>query len=345
MLWQLLLLALVSCLLRMPVSAAGAYADALKGRELNADEVRTLEEGLASSPDPLAARTQLLGYYFSKAGARDDGSEIGEIRLRHIVWIIEFHPATQIAGLPFASVDRDLQPAGYGKARDLWLRQTGASQTSAAVLGNAAQFFLLADGPLAEQLLLRAQKLEPAVLTWPDRLAQLVALNAKGDAAQAARALEYLEQAQSLDGDAISRFYRLNELAKQALLAGKLTEAERHARAVLEVAASLPDDWNYGNAIYRGNEILGQLALREGKIEAAGKYLLAAGRTPGSPQLGSFGPNLMLARDLLAKGQKEAVLEFFGLIEKFWPKRELIARWRKEIEAGQTPNFGANLRY
>jgi len=38
--------------------------------------------------------------------------------------------------------------------------------------------------------------------------------------------------------------------------------------------------------------------LKEGKVEDAKHYLLEAGKTPGSPQLNSFGPDMSLAEEL-----------------------------------------------
>jgi len=55
--------------------------------------------------------------------------------------------------------------------------------------------------------------------------------------------------------------------------------------------------------------VLGRLALRDGNIAAAKAFLLEAGKSTGSPQMNSFGPNLSLAKDLLQKGEKEVVIK------------------------------------
>jgi hypothetical protein len=72
--------------------------------------------------------------------------------------------------------------------------------------------------------------------------------------------------------------------------------------------------------------------------------LLKAGATPGSPQLNSFGPNMALAKELLDKGEREAVLEYFTLCSKFWDRDEL-KEWMALVKDGVTPKFGANLVY
>jgi hypothetical protein len=106
------------------------------------------------------------------------------------------------------------------------------------------------------------------------------------------------------------------------------------------------NDWNYGNAIHDANLVLGRLAVRNGKIAEAKQYLIAAGKSPGSPQMDSFGPNMSLANDLLAKGERQAVLEYFQRCRKFWKlHEEKLDQWSAEVEAGGIPDFGANLVY
>ena len=101
------------------------------------------------------------------------------------------------------------------------------------------------------------------------------------------------------------------------------------------------------------NTVLGQVALREGNIQKAKFHLIESGKTPGSPQLNSFGPSFVLARELLEKGQKEAVLEYLYLITVFWAnpeiakptyksdaqkKAEQIWKWKQEIKRGKIPD-------
>lgn len=75
-------------------------------------------------------------------------------------------------------------------------------------------------------------------------------------------------------------------------------------------------------------------------------YLMAAGRTPGSPQLNSFGPNMSLAKDLLASGERDAVLDFFMSWRSFWKMGSVtLDNWTGAVKAGEVPNFGANLKY
>ncbi len=74
--------------------------------------------------------------------------------------------------------------------------------------------------------------------------------------------------------------------------------------------------------------------------------MLAAGQSPGSPQMNSFGPNMSLARDLLKAGDRDTPVQYFELCRKFWTMdRGKLDDWRDAVKAGTVPNFGANLVY
>ena len=145
-------------------------------------------------------------------------------------------------------------------------------------------------------------------------------------------------------------FYAGTEIVRTAHREGDVARMQRFAPDLLSRAASFKSDWNYGNAIHYGNLALGRAALAGGDVEAAKKYLRAAGDTPGSPQLNSFGPSMILAGELLARGEKDAVLQYLDQVELFWRDTsvgcfkvkgpsEYLATWRKDIAAGRTPDF------
>lgn len=127
---------------------------------------------------------------------------------------------------------------------------------------------------------------------------------------------------------------------------GSLDRAEELANLTLKIAEKYKKDWNYGNALHKGHLTLGRIALRKNNIEEAKKQLLLAGHTPGSPQLNSFGPNMLLAKELLEKGEKEVVIKYLKLCEKFWDLHiERLTRWQEQVSSGVSPSFGANLLY
>lgn len=146
--------------------------------------------------------------------------------------------------------------------------------------------------------------------------------------------------------DWANRFYDLPDLAKEAARSGEFDTAQELASELLFLANEFETDWNYGNAIHDANIVLGLVALSRDDIGAAEAHLLAAGNTEGSPQLDSFGPNMMLAEALLQRDETKAVLEYFKLCRAFWELHDgQLDLWSQQVLAGLIPDFGANLRY
>src|SRR5207245_278418 len=113
-------------------------------------------------------------------------------------------------------------------------------------------------------------------------------------------------------------FYALNDAAKESFVLGKIEDAQKYAQELMTLLPKFQGNWNYGNAVQDANLVLGRIAVREGRIDDAKQYLLEAGKSPGSPQMNSFGPNMSLAKDLLEKGEPQVVLEYFDLCRNFW---------------------------
>jgi tetratricopeptide (TPR) repeat protein len=156
------------------------------------------------------------------------------------------------------------------------------------------------------------------------------------------RAIRELEEART-DQD---RFDSLGAAAKSSFDRGKRGRAQAYASELLNLMPRFNGDSNYGNAVFDANLVLGRIAAHEGRLDEAKKYLLAAGQTPGSPELNSFGPNMSLARDLLLKGEREVALQYFDLCRKFWLVDDgKLDEWAKDVRAGKIPDFGANLDY
>lgn len=163
---------------------------------------------------------------------------------------------------------------------------------------------------------------------------------------QASFALTKYEQALRKTGDQSSAFNLMTKAAAAALASGQTEKARSYAQALLQQADNLQTDWNYGNAIHAANLILGRIELAADNTEEAKRFLLKAGGTPGSAQLNSFGPNMSLAKELLAKGEKAVVLEYFDLCAKFWKsKNDNLENWKAIVQKDEMPDFAANLRY
>ena len=94
--------------------------------------------------------------------------------------------------------------------------------------------------------------------------------------------------------------------------------------------------WNFGNVVHDANRTLAEIAFRKGDIDEASKRLIEAGKSPGSPQLNSFGPTFPLVPKLWSKGRKEPVLEYLRGISKFY-EPEKVKGWIKQLERGSLP--------
>lgn len=321
-----------------------AHQAAMAGGKLSAAAAAALERKIEQAPEDLETRTVLLGYYFRN---QYDAPNL-EARRRHVLWVIRNHPGDEVAGLPYAELDEIRDSDGYRAAAALWKEQVAAHANDVQVLVNASNFFGLRDSALAAQLLEQAVKLDPKNAEWPGRLGDLHNRSLIGldDAAEqrkaAARALEQYERALALSASDERSTY-LASAAETALISGAVDKARLHANELL--ATAVPGQWDHGNALHHGNTVLGRLALRDGDLAAARRHLLASA-TEGSPQLDSFGPDMDLAKELLEKGERDAVLAYFDLCEKFWEMgKERLDDWRALVKAGRTPDFGANLNY
>ena len=321
---------------------------ARKGWPIGPEEVQRLEEKVAADPDNLESRIMLLGHY-SRTRYRSHKSYAAHIR--HALWIIEHRPASKIAGSSYAELDRVLDGSVFARGKQLWLKHVEDQPKNVAILANAAEFFNLYEPETTEKLLQRLQTLQPKNSRWPRELGNLQMLHAwrrdgdiNPDAAR--KAYTAYEQALQRVSGARERHALLEEAARSALHAGILDKAQQYAQELLDTAveASHAATWNFGNAVHHGNLVLGHIALLRGDLKRAEEHLIKAGKTPGSPQLNSFGPNMLLARELLRKKRPDAVIEYLRLCGVFWDRTKTDA-WIKMIEAGGIPGFGGNLRY
>ena len=148
------------------------------------------------------------------------------------------------------------------------------------------------------------------------------------------------------DDDPAKPFYRMTSAAQAAFNSGDHEKAKALSASLLVEAERWKDNWNYGNAIHVANLVLGRVALAKGEMDEAQKFLLAAGKTPGSPQLNSFGPDMIFANEMLKKGESQTVLQYFDLCAKFLESKfSKLDEWRSAIIRNEAPNFGPNLRY
>jgi len=170
---------------------------------------------------------------------------------------------------------------------------------------------------------------------------------------------EYLAKAEArvaAGGDAESSAGLLARAAKAALEAGENDKAKDYAQKALQIADDVaakqtkrnwPTPRGYGAVpivdLY-ANFVLGRLAILQGDIRSAERYLLASGQAARYPQLRTVPPNMSLALELLRRGDnqsREAVQEFIQGWRPFWnysPNK--LDKWLLDVSAGRTPDFG-----
>ncbi|MGE5866870.1 MAG: hypothetical protein ACM32J_17490, partial [Rhizobacter sp.] len=148
--------------------------------------------------------------------------------------------------------------------------------------------------------------------------------------------------AASTDEDA---FHAIPRAASAAYDLGRFAEAERLATRSISLAAQFSASWNCGNALHVGHTVLGLLALQRGDRRAAIEALHASGNVSGSPQLGSFGPTMRLARRLLEQGESASVLLYFEQCRAFWKRGGLtLSIWEQKVRRGAVPEYVIDVR-
>ena len=322
-------------------TAALEHSDYMTGRSLSAEEAASLESRLEGDPQDIQARTHLIVHYFQ--GFADDKAR--RARNKHALWLIRHAPESGVLGHPFGAIDPDLDTDDYVAGRDAWLSHIEREPNNVTFLAHATRFLSpRQDQDLVVRHLEELQRLDPQNSQWPTDLGHLYLRKVPYEASKktnATQALALFQRAYELSTFEPERVLLLEALGKAALAAGRHDEARTYGTSMLELSA---DQWTTGQSVHHGNLILGRVALIEDDVERAKRHLLAAGKTSGSPSLGSFGPNMRLALELLQRGEREVVLEYFDLCSKFWPRARL-EEWADVVKAGGIPDFGANLNY
>jgi tetratricopeptide (TPR) repeat protein len=330
------------------------------------EEIASLETKVAANPNDLKCREEFLQTLTIAALTDADYPELKKKRREQLLWLVKNHPDSSIL-----NASGDLQGSsgpledieGREAARKLWLEQVEANEKNAPVLKHAALFFQSIDPDRSERLIFRAIELNPETADAISVMALHYTLEGRAATSevekhqQALKAFRLLEHASSVTSGE-THFDIMIHLTQAAFDAGELSKAQEYSQALLQEAprySAVPSDpscpssstqpnYNYGNALHSANIVLGEVALARGDMKEADRFLLEAGRTPGSAQLASFGPNMMLARMMLEKGESKVVLEYFAECKKFWEYHEgKLDDWTQKILKGEVPDFGGNL--
>src|SRR5260221_582797 len=281
-----------------------------------------LEDEIQQHPEDRVLREKTVScYWWAQAKNTFDspkGKELEKNRIEHVLWLIRLVPDEDFVGTYLATFCA--VPEDYLKLRRAWMQQVEIHPDDANVLANVARFMGPDDKEKAEELVVRARKLDPANLRVARRLAEIREQKMRDpdtDAMvpgfktqMAQQALQLREQIWNSTTQA-SEFVgaNLHSLAFDAFEAGEYVKARKYAEQL-----SLRAD---SGSIHHGNVLLGRLDLKSGDVDAAKKHLLLAAKVSGPGPLETFGPNTMLARELLLKGEQDVVLQYFDECQKF----------------------------
>ncbi|HEV2687203.1 MAG TPA: hypothetical protein VGV35_01575, partial [Bryobacteraceae bacterium] len=254
------------------------------------------------------------------------------------------------------SVGRDLEASKDGElliavAGELMGRGAMAQAMARSKTGVKPAVDALA---LAESYLQRADKLDPgknAIHLGLARIYELRWMSAETEEDKKTLARARYEQLQrgmsGLHEDDPASSAQVLNLARAAMDAGELERAETLAKGLLALTPKIEVDPKLSRGVddmrHHSFLILGRVALRRGDVDAAKADLLDAGRVGSGVMLASLGPNMMLAKELLEKGEKDVVLQYIGLCRRFWYFADRMTPWIVAIAKGEMPNFGDKL--
>ena len=319
-------------------------------RDLTPEQAASLERKLENDPHDLASRTRLLRYYFGSYRFPDRSvrEQMEKAQTRHILWLIRNRPEARVLGSPAGTIDLVFDPEGYAEGKNAWLDRLQREPANLKALEHAANFFTLTDKDLAFESLKQAQSLDEGNPKWSRELGHMYSLEIIGEDSPemitelAEKALVQFERAYQLS-DGPWRTGLVKDLARMATTANQHGKAREYAQALLTHDTA---DWNSRDHHHHGHLVLGNIALAEDDIEEAKRHLLAAGESMASLEPDAAEPNMSLAGELLKKGEKEVVLQYFSLCSRSWERgRDKLEKWSVLVQAGLEPDFGGNLHY
>ncbi|MFT5292055.1 MAG: tetratricopeptide (TPR) repeat protein [Planctomycetota bacterium] len=309
-----------------------------RAKGLSDNEEDKLRAQLETDPGDIETRMVLIFRELPdlrrQRGKRSDPKPHGKL----VLGLIEQHPRSPLAGtagLMLYPYKRDGMYTGpaWNEAIELWERLAAKNPKDPAIASNAG-LFLIADpfllsrgGARALVLLQRARKLAPSEPRWALNLGSYHAMgravtrDPEERAAHAKAGLPHLRAAWDLsDPSKRGDLDVMNEPLPMTLADAYHDVGDaQSARTFATLALDSEDPKEpRGGVVYGMNALLGRIALAQGDVDGAVRFLQKAGKTPGSPSLGSFGPDLTLAKELLSSGKRAAVLEFLTSCKVFW---------------------------
>jgi tetratricopeptide (TPR) repeat protein len=302
-----------------------------EGKSILRAKAEQLESDLRKDSLKIDDRLMLIGYY-----SWNGHEGMDKLRLRsHVLWMIQNHPEHPATAEP-ALRDLPDDPEGNNQVLELWQQNLRSKPDDLAVLKNAEKFFFSKDPAAAERLIHRIAEKEPANAQWPAELAQLYrmfGIPGVNYENPTERATEEYNRVLALTQNPAARRTLSGDMADAAFRIGDFPAAAELAKIYLK-SSDRP-------AVQRANTILGRVALRADDLTSAKQYLLDSADSGAARDIALSGPILVLAQELMDRGERDAVLQYLRHCLALWPRGEAILRiWIAEIQEGRTPKFG-----
>jgi len=355
------------------VSVAEMMLSDFAEKPLSPAQAAQFEAKLQKNPNDIETRKRLVRYY-----SDDDIKETPARRanhLKHRVWLLQNRPDLDDYDIyKYSAPFYTAEDTEYKTLKTEWLKQVEANKNNSLIRLNAIEFIRYKEPETAEKLLNEGIQIDKENYQFPLMLSKLLynkteSLADRGETkdkderlkknsfylAQAFEngeaALVLLKKERSTDRDSKRRDL-LQTLSKTAFELEKFDRAKSLATELILDFGQDANDADYDNAAHLGNIILGRIALREKDTAKAKEYLLIAIRAPLRREKSYFSKiDMVLAKELFEKGEKETVLEYLKLCEKLLSYSDIytslvatLKLWQEQIKQGKTPEFSNDWR-
>jgi len=332
-------------------------------KKLTAGEVKNTEALLVREPGNIEARKSLLAYYGNYETKQT--AAIEKARLKHRIWFIQNRPEMsgyEVTG--FFDLAKFSKDAVYDLLKAEWLKQVALHPRNSQIRLNAASLMEYVEPSAAISLLSEGEKIDPEEYEFPLKLAEIYASRSRSPKVEAASQRSYLTLTLEKGEQALSQIKKersrardrdrkklLVNLSKVGLELKKYDRTRAFATELILDFGNDQDDFGYEEAAHKGNIVLGRIALAENDIAKAKEHLLIAIRAPlRSESVWLSDIDFDLARELLAKGEKDAILEYLRLclslrerekesVDLYKSEISALKSWQEQIKTGKVPSL------
>ena len=194
---------------------------------------------------------------------------------------------------------------------------------------------------LAEGWIRRTVAMRPDDAQSEDVFAPLY-LQASNSVSDEAQRVRLIEMAAAHARSSEWRVAALNYVVEFHLQAGDGERARREAEEMLRRAPDMYAESSRTYASHIAHTVLGRTALRQGQLAEAREQLRAAGKVASADVMRLNSIRWTLASDLLARGERDVVLDYISMVRIVWNKsKSQLDDWAKSIRAGEIVDFGA----